>query len=1160
MYRHTADFIIETNNKMFISEEERLKFHSYEDIMRTKEESYTKLETDEKIKEISDMKYIEVTGEFISEDNTLEAPITDIEIFGNTTQRSENISIIANTVSGAIGADTGEDYDNSDRSRTDFIEVKPHDYIVFYVDGKPKNINVFYYNSDKEFIRRDGGSDGQSSIPNTTVPSMAKYIKLYYTVTPTIELQITRTYLEDIISVGELQEDGKYKLSLKSCGKNLFNINELQVRPDTRIENNSVIMENPANIFGSGCSIRKKCNLSLDVTYTLTSVVGNYQCYVELIFFDNCSNQLGIQRSYGNVCIFTVPKDTVEIEYVVCNGNYTGDTVTVTDIQLEVSTQATKYEQYTSNMCDIILPCQLEKVGDVSDRLYYDNEEKAWCVEKNVLREKFIPTKIECNFGDDNVGLARLLYFNNKFKWVPWHSGDVIANKPKIITGKTWEVAENIGKFSELTSSTALDVIIPSSVTTLDGAKEYTKDHEYIGILLNPKKIILPLSTQIKLNSFFGITHIFADTTKIKPSIKCKITKSLTGSIQTLNKESDMLIGRLANIEGLKESQNIQYETDKGYIICNETNVGFVDDIKLIGNTLVNLVKKPSLTEHSATTDNVVSIVGFEFNNKYNIKPNTTYTLLCKFNLKSISINANLYLETFYIDSTSNNHWTTKLLSDNNVGEKTIKFTIKTGDTVNRIQSMHLGLKSFNGTVVSTEISLIDVIMVEGDYTINTPSHFEGLSSSKLELIVSRNKNLFTGWNVGNIHGNGSENDDINSCKTDFIKAIPNTYYTCSNNNIPRNTHFIFYDKNKTVIGATDKGEPPYTCITPYNCEYVRLTGAISDRDKFQLEMGDTVTEYIEPKFSEKKILYYDVDGNLQQVNELRSTSDTVRDSIEKHDNGKWYYHKRCNEITLDGTESWELHQITDAVNTIRFSLLLNPRVKNISTVLSDKFPFKYSDEDFEHIKIGTGDNRLFVYIDNSRLNTPGVVGFKQWLQTNIVTIVYELDKEEVYECIPLHLDSFEGHTQISCITGSIIPKLEFSVSSHIGNFTRVLNDKLNALEEKMIKDIQLKNRILLRSTYTTDRSEFTVDILSTCNSDQTTELDYGLFDLTKDVISNGVNNYNRIHMEELIDFYTIIGKFSFEMCDELFILMDSQITDNIIEIPYYDIDLETVI
>src|SRR5699024_7210817 len=52
-------------------------------------------------------------------------------------------------------------------------------------------------------------------------------------------------------------------------------------------------------------------------------------------------------------------------------------------IQIEEGTVATSYESYQGNKCDILLPCQLEKVGTVSDRLFR-REDGVWCVEKNI--------------------------------------------------------------------------------------------------------------------------------------------------------------------------------------------------------------------------------------------------------------------------------------------------------------------------------------------------------------------------------------------------------------------------------------------------------------------------------------------------------------------------------------------------------------------------------------------------------------------------------------------------------------------------------------------------------------------------------------------------------------------------------------------------------
>ena len=50
--------------------------------------------------------------------------------------------------------------------------------------------------------------------------------------------------------------------------------------------------------------------------------------------------------------------------------------------------------------------------------------------------------------------------------------------------------------------------------------------------LSTPQKIVLPLSTQIALNSFFGTTHIYMESGEVEATIKCKIPKTLCATVQ----------------------------------------------------------------------------------------------------------------------------------------------------------------------------------------------------------------------------------------------------------------------------------------------------------------------------------------------------------------------------------------------------------------------------------------------------------------------------------------------------------------------------------------------------------------------------------------------------------------------------------------------------
>src|SRR5699024_8215978 len=92
-------------------------------------------------------------------------------------------------------------------------------------------------------------------------------------------------------------------------------------------------------------------------------------------------------------------------------GNWVVD---LSSIQLEEGTVATSYEPYQENKCDILLPCQLEKVGDVSDRLYYDDVEKAWCIEKK--NDTYYTTGDEENIRIYNNGTTNTIGFIFNFK------------------------------------------------------------------------------------------------------------------------------------------------------------------------------------------------------------------------------------------------------------------------------------------------------------------------------------------------------------------------------------------------------------------------------------------------------------------------------------------------------------------------------------------------------------------------------------------------------------------------------------------------------------------------------------------------------------------------------------------------------------------------
>ena len=154
---------------------------------------------------------------------------------------------------------------------------------------------------------------------------------------------------------------------------------------------------------------------------------------------------------------------------------------------------------------------------------------------------------------------------------------------------------------------------------------------------------------------------------------------------------------------------------------------------------------------------------------------------------------------------------------------------------------------------------------------------------------------------------------------------------------------------------------------------------------KPQLEIGTTATDY-QP--------YQGFETTTLQLNPpLRALPNGVKDTVE---NG--IATRRVGEITYDGSsdENWALG-VSYGEKYVRFStsapnLATSPY--KVGNVICDKFPYRpYEDSsvspDSEYIIAGSG--YIYVLIEKSRLSESTAQGFKTWLQSNPITVWYEL-------------------------------------------------------------------------------------------------------------------------------------------------------------------------
>ena len=958
--------------------------------------------------------------------------------------------------------------------------------------------------------------------------------------------------LADIKSVGELQEDGTYKMSILSCGKNLFD-GELR---SGKYNTDNGNFESVAGITSNTNPILVNSNTSYSINRpTLASGINTRVCYYtkEMTYI---SSDLVI----GNNS-FVTPPNTKYINFHIATSSFNSSL----QVQIEEGTQATPYEPYQGNKCDILLPCQLEKVGDVADRIIC--KDGVWGVEKNVETQILDGNEnwgFSGNIGEftvfgHNPGSSIRVYLCDKFKVYP--------NKDIAHEG----VSEGLGQYQHADFYEWRVCISNSKLSSVDvtGFKTWLRNNptlvKYEAKL--PQFIPLPRDIQIALNSFFGTTHIYMESGEVEGTIKCKIPKSLGATVQSLNNKTDILSDRIEAIEGLKDSQNMKYETDKGYLVCKETKNGVIDDLKIEGKTLVNVGNSKLKLNYNSQGNALFEGDNIKFQNagvganayieNCVFKPSTLYTLIVN------CIDTTLSTKHFQISN-----WNTVV--DTTINAQITKgINIYTFITSNNVDAQRFMI-SVSGSSSQNEYVLIDknVLILEGDHTQNPPSYFEGLMSvgedvDKIEVLSRKEDGNLFDKNQTLINGYISMRDDYglggivpsDECRaTDFIRVDSNTTYTLNNDNNTDET-CGFYDATKKCITVV-RGN---IVTSPSNAKYMRCTIKRSDFEQgFQIVRGTQTTKYTPHQSDKKQILFYNSNGELEPIQELHEW-----DSIEKHSDNKWYYHKRSGKVVLNGSENWIFSRASD-VGTSVFEITKTD-YKPTGLILSDKFKtIKYTTSIFKkelegiYTHYDTNVGKIGMAIDNSKLSTQDVQGFKQWLQANNVTVVYQLAKEEVYELAPLHLDSYANETLILCNSGAISPKMEFSITSHINELVKAYGERVNLLEEKVYQYMVTQNRMQLASTYSADSVTFKVDYFSLCGDEE--NYDEDLYNLILNNILVGKDNYNYDKMFTIILDYASWNQISWEQFDILVGLMDMQHNPPVEELPPEDVIEEDII
>lgn len=294
-----------------------------------------------------------------------------------------------------------------------------------------------------------------------------------------------------------------------------------------------------------------------------------------------------------------------------------------------------------------------------------------------------------------------------------------------------------------------------------------------------------------------------------------------------------------------------------------------------------------------------------------------------------------------------------------------------------------------------------------------------------------------------------------------------------------------------------------------------------------------------------KLVLFKDVDGTWKPISELRGL-DTVCDTIELHDDGKYYYHVRTKVLILQGTDNMFMVDDTQPSTTM-FAIngLFKPLEVKQLVGISDKYNFAniYStDEKGMYVIEGNGN----IVIRDSKMTLEEM---KAKLQANPVKFIVGLAEEKVFEVNPLFLEAFEGETMASVNSGVVNAPIEFKMSSYISNLVLLNQKRIKELENEIYKSQDIQDMMILENDLRLMDIEFalmeSMPIKLNLRSDNmfkgVTE-----FEFLKGRILSG--NHTDEYLEKCINKYKKAGRLTEEEYDTLYDMIYPPVYDILAE------------
>lgn len=469
------------------------------------------------------------------------------------------------------------------------------------------------------------------------------------------------------------------------------------------------------------------------------------------------------------------------------------------------------------------------------------------------------------------------------------------------------------------------------------------------------------------------------------------------------------------------------------------------------GNTLVNIAK----TVRGSIVNNQDFNRLFPMNFSRIVPGGTTLTYVIR--LSNAKGNARFKLVNVLEDGTES-YPSGPIL--NNISNTTIIYTRTISQSI-RTGSLYFD-KITEGDPASCDI---EVVVLEGDHTRNPPDIFEGMKSfgeseNKIEV-------LSTGSNIlDDSPYKGIEFKPGIDARCEFAPIElfgDNICLSLFDDKLNKvNSHNValdFTDKNKFKLGFFAFGNNDNSNVLSLKSkgidyskvEYVRL---FTNNQVHNFTVGglminhsDTpITEYKQFNANNKSTpMYRNTNGELVPVPVLRGKWEGDRflwgDEILLHEDGKLYYHKRCEVEPLNFDGEWILQ--SSASGYIRAGISLKKCDGIDLHLICDKLKvdsIAQANRPVECIMIGT-DKSIHLTLSTSKATT--LQDFKAYLKTLGAYILYVSNKEEVYPCeLSEQLYSYDGETNIFINGGAVVGETVIEVGTKLGPIVATLKQE----------------------------------------------------------------------------------------------------------------------